>query len=207
MKTLWIILLAICSVRAAAQWHEAAQLALNIEKLNQLRQILDNMYTGYKILTEGYNKVKDITEGNYKLHEFFLDGLMTINPKIKNFERVGDIINYQLQILKEYKNAFQRFNESKIFTGDEIKYIGNVYSNLFDRSIDNVDELIIIITSGKLRMNDAERLSAINNIYDRIIDQISFLRSFNQQAAVLGLQRAKEINDVRTIGILYGLTK
>ena len=206
-KFVWIALFAIFSTSATAQWNEAMQLALNIQKLNQLRQILQNMYNGYKILTDGYNKVKNITEGNYKLHEVFLNGLMAVNPKIKNYKKVVEIISYQQQIVKEYKNAHQRFRESKMFSPEEIEYMGTVYSNLVDRSIQNLDKLLLIVTASKLRMSDGERLSAIDNIYEHILEQISFLRSFNQQTSILGVQRAKESNDVQTMEVLYGLTK
>ena len=206
-KLVWIGLLVVCSVSATAQWSEAMQLALNIQKLNQLRQILQNMYNGYKILTDGYNKVKNITEGNYKLHEVFLDGLMAVNPKIKDYKKVADIVTYQQQIVKEYKHAYQRFRDSKMFTVEELEYMSKVYGNLVARSIHNLDKLLLVITASKLRMSDAERLSVIDDIYEHILNQVSFLRSFNQQTSILGLQRAKESNDIQTMQMIYGLGK
>ena len=200
-------LLAICSLSATAQWNEAMQLALNIQKLNQLRQILQNMYHGYKILTDGYNTAKNITEGNYKLHEVFLDGLMSVNPRIKEYKKVADIVTYQQQIAKEYKHAYQRFRDSKMFTVEELEYMSKVYGNLVTRSIHNLDKLLLVITASKLRMSDAERLSVIDDTYEHILDQVSFLRSFNQQTSILGLQRAKESDDIQTMQMFYGLGK
>ena len=206
-KIICIALFAFGSFSTSAQWNEAMQLALNIQKLNQLREILQNMYDGYKILTDGYNKVKNITEGNYRLHEVFLDGLMAVNPKIKNYIKVVDIVTYQQQIVKEYKYAYQIFRQSKMFTLEELEYLSKVYTNLVDRSIQNLDKLLSIITATKLRMSDGERLSAIDDIYEQILEQISFLRSFNQQTSILGVQRAKETGDVETMQMLYGLGK
>ncbi|MCK7559430.1 hypothetical protein MKQ70_32460 [Chitinophaga sedimenti] len=54
-----------------AREHEAQTLALNLQKLNQLIQILDKMYDGYKILSDGYNKIKQVTNGTFSLHDLF----------------------------------------------------------------------------------------------------------------------------------------
>ncbi|HMR85481.1 MAG TPA: TerB family tellurite resistance protein [Niabella sp.] len=192
------------SVPVFAQETELAQLALNIEKLAQFKQILSDLKKGYEILTGGYNTIKNISEGNFKLHQVFLDGLMEVSPAVKKYKRVGDIIDYQLRMVKEYKSAFNRFKQSKQFTDHEIGYIGNVYSNLISRSLEDLDDLSVVITAGKLRMSDEERLAAIDDIYKEVADKLGFLRAFNNQTQVLALQRAKESKDVKVMKGLYG---
>ena len=86
---------------AMCQTQEATQLILNYEKLKQLEEILDNMYKGYKILSQGYNRIKDIAEGNYNIHQVFLDGLFAINPSVAKYKRIPDIIRYQQLLMKE----------------------------------------------------------------------------------------------------------
>ena len=190
-----------------AQYQEAVQLALNIQKLLQLKKILENMYTGYKILTEGYNKVKGIAEGNYKIHEAFMDGLMAVNPKVKGYKRVIDIIEYQKKILQEYKVAYRRFSSSEQFSPEELEYLSKVYFNLSKVSIENVNALIMIITANKLRMNDGERLQGIDGLFEQVQDQLVFLRQFNSQTAILALQRYREQNDTRVLKRLHGIEK
>lgn len=205
MKRLMIIVLIVAlSIpdKTGAQAQEAVQLALNIQKLSQLRKILQNMYDGYKILTNGYNKVRDIAQGNFSIHEIFLDGLMKVNPAIKQYSRVGDIIAYQVKIVKEYKEALQYFKASELFEEDEIDYITRVYGRLFDKSLDNLDALFMVITASQLRMSDDERLQTIDKIYEGISDQLSFLRYFNNETKMIGFNRAiekKETTDMKSI--------
>jgi hypothetical protein len=116
------------------------------------------MYDGYKVLHKGYTAVKDISEGNFTLHQSFLNGLLEVSPVVKKYSRVADIISYQLRIVKEYKAAFSQFRADKQFTPEEIEYLGRVYKNLFEQSIKSLDELALVITSGQLRMSDDERL-------------------------------------------------
>lgn len=193
---LMIMLLAAQSINGNSQAHEAAQLVLNLEKLRQLEEILDNMYKGYKILTNGYNRVKDIAEGNYKLHHVFLDGLYAVNPSIRNYRKVSGIIEYQVVLLNEYKRAYGRFKNDRNFSDAELKYLRGVYEYLIKQSLKNIEELTMVITASKVRMSDDERLEAIDRLYDDIEDKVAFLRYFNNSASLLALQRAKEAGNV-----------
>lgn len=209
MKKYVIILGLLCFCLAAgkgakAQVAELEQLALNIEKLAQFKNILSDMKKGYEILTGGYNTVKNISEGNFKLHQVFLDGLMDVSPAVKKYKRVSDIINYQLRIIKEYKAAFGHFKKGGWFRDDEIDYLGKVYGKLVSESLESLDDLLVVITANKLRMSDEERLSAIDGIYKNMSEKLQFLRKFNDQTEVLSLQRAKEMKDVKTLGHIYG---
>jgi hypothetical protein len=188
---------------AKAQTQEATQLVLNYEKLKQLEEILDNMYKGYKILTKGYNRVKDIAEGNYTLHQVFLDGLFAVNPSVAKYKRIPDIIRYQSLLMKEYRRAFNRFKHDPNLTPDEVKYLERVYSYLVKQSLRNLEELTMIVTANKLRMTDDERIQSIDRIYLDIENKLSFLRYFNNSTHVLVAQRAKEDSEVGTVKKLY----
>uniref|UniRef100_UPI003AAC4E33 TerB family tellurite resistance protein n=1 Tax=Flavobacterium sp. XS1P32 TaxID=3401726 RepID=UPI003AAC4E33 len=189
--------------KVTAQAQEMQQLILNIEKLAQFRQILKDMKKGYEILNGGYNTVKKISQGNFSLHETFLDALMQVSPTVRNYGRVGDIVNYQLLLVKEYKAAFDRFRNSGNFNPEEIAYLERVYDNLFKQCLRNLDELASIVTANKLRMSDDERLAAIDKIYADMQDKLLFLRNFNNNTSVLAIQRAKEHNDVNTMRNIY----
>jgi hypothetical protein len=188
---------------AFPQTQEATQLLLNYEKLKQLEEILDSMYKGYKILSQGYTRVKNIAEGNYNLHQLFLDGLYAVNPAVRNYKRIPMIINYQLVLMKEYKRAYNRFRRDPNLTAGELRYLESVYSYLVKQSLRNIDELTMIITASKLRMSDDERMRAIDRIYFDMENKLSFLRYFNNSTQLLALQRAKEKGDVITSQKLY----
>jgi hypothetical protein len=193
----------LCLNRSMAQSHEVQQLLLNVEKLSQLKNILADMKKGYQILSSGYGAVKDITQGNFSLHEGFLDGLMLVNHEIKKYHRVKDILNQQKAIITEFKSAFKRFKTSGNFSNAEIDYLNNVYAQLANQSLDNLEDLANIITSSKLRMSDDERLQAIDRIFDDTQDKLLFLRNFNTQASILNLQRTKEKSDLAATQKLY----
>lgn len=81
----------------------------------------------------------------------------------------------------------------------------NVYTNLFNKSLQNLEELTMVITAGKLRMSDDERINTIDRIYNDIADKLVFLRTFNKETNVLAIQRGREMVDTKLSKKLNGL--
>lgn len=208
MKHLTLCLLLTCQIFrhvSYAQSTEAQQLLLNVEKLEQLKKILSNMKKGYEIVSNGYNSIKDISKGNFSLHDDFLNALLQVSPTVRKYKRVSEIITCQSQIAREYKSAFNLFKSTNMFNSSEIKYMEDVYRNLFNKSLQNLNELGIVITARQLRMSDAERIDAIDRIYHDMSDKLIFLRSFNNEGTVLAVQRGRELADTRLSEKLNGL--
>jgi hypothetical protein len=203
MKRIKILLvLLLFTAGAKAQSGDMVQLVLDIEKLTQLKGILSDMKTGYTIIDGGYNEVKSIESGNFNLHATFLHGLLMVSPAVAKYGHVADIILEQGYIVTEYESYYKQFRQGH-FSSDELAYIANVYTTLLQQSLQNISQLADILASGKLRMSDAERLHAIDGIYADTDDKLTFLRHFDQQAAVLDLQRQKALNDISTLQKLY----
>lgn len=208
-KITMILLVALLGIasqhKAKAQADEIAQLLLNVEKLAQYKQILSDLKKGYDILNGGYQSIKDLSEGNFSIHKTFLDGLMQVSPAVRKYYKVGEIIDYQVRLVKEYKAAQDKYIRSGLFTVSELNYIGKIYSNLFDNSLRNLDELTLVITANKLRMNDDERLASIDRIHAESSDMLQFLRHFNGSTTLLGAQRQNEKQDISTMDNIHGI--
>jgi DNA repair ATPase RecN len=199
------ILLATSPLKSKAQSFEITQLILDIEKLSYLKNILNDLYKSYQVLSDGYETIKNLSEGNFNLHKAFLDGLLAVSPVVKNYKRAADIVDYQVTIISEYKAAYSRFSHDKNFNPDEITYLGTVYNNLINQTAKNITNLINVITADKLRMSDDQRLHAIDGIYDNTKEELLFLRGFNSSTSVLAAQRSVERTDAETLQQLYGL--
>jgi len=191
--------------KSQAQAQEMQQLILDIEKLTQLKGILTDMKTGYQIYTQGYGSISQLSKGNFDLHSVYLNGLLSISPAVKNYGRIAEIITQQASLISEYKSSYKQFSQSGTFSASELNYMSNVYTQLVTQSLENLDELTNVLTAGKLRMSDDERMRAIDRIYGSSSDKLQFLRHFNRQGAILSIQRSKEIGDTRTLKQLYGI--
>jgi len=192
-------------ITSRAQTHEITQLILNYEKLTQMKKILENMYEGYSILNNGFSSVKNITEGNFKLHEAFLNELLKVSPKVRKYYRVAEIIQYQQRIINEYKSSYNRIKNQGIFSLDELVYLGEMYAGLFNASLRNLDEMVLILTAGKLRMSDFERLEAIDRLHKEMSGLLVFLREVSRELTTLGYQRNRMKNERESILKLNGI--
>ena len=63
----------------------------------------------------------------------------------------------------------------------------------------------MVITSFATQMSDAKRLDIIHLASDKIEQNLSDLREFNQQNIQISLQRAKEKNDIDAVKKMYGI--
>jgi len=182
--------------RAQSIVQAGEQLALDIEKLSELKGILKDMYTAYTIIDKGYTDVKNIVEGNFNLHKAFLDALLAVSPAVQDYSRVEWIITAEATILAEYKTASKQFAGSGRFSISELDYMNGVYANLLNRSAACVSELVMLLTADGLRMSDAERLEGVDRVYSDISSQLKLLRMFNSSLAVQAGLRAQEAGDI-----------
>ncbi|WP_255486948.1 TerB family tellurite resistance protein [Mucilaginibacter sp. SP1R1] len=204
-----ILTVAICLIPAKSRSQSVAdcieQLSLDYQKLAGLKSILQQMYKGYEVLDKGYNSVEDVSQGNFSLHQAFLNGLMVVSPTVRKYPRIVDIINDQATLLNEYRAACNTFRRDQHFNPDEIGYMMDVYNHLVSTSLKNIDDLTLIMRDNKIRMSDAERLTAIDRIYTDSHSQLSFLRKFNDETCKTALQRSREADDRQTLKNLYGI--
>lgn len=199
------VVLVFNSGKIIAQSFEAEQLLLDWEKLTQMKQILSDMKTGYAVVSKGYTTIRDIAQGNFNLHEAFLDGLWLVSPAVRKYWKIPSIIDKQLSLVSEYKTAWINFSKAGNFQPEEINYMETVYSHLLDQSLKSLNDLITILSVHQLRMSDDERLAGIDKIHQDMQEELVFLRKFNNNNSLLALQRTKETNDVKLMQQIYHL--
>ncbi len=161
--------------------------------------------TGYKIVNKGITTIQNIKKGDFNLHRDFITSFKSVNPRIKGYAKVADIISYQLRIIKQTKEMFLGAREAGQFTANEMNYCSMVIGNLLNSSLDNIEELITIITNGELSMKDNERIKRIDALYLDMQDKYSFVSSFSSAMGLLTVQRMRELHDVDISKKLTGL--
>lgn len=161
--------------------------------------------TGYKIVNKGLTTVQNIKKGDFNLHRDFISSFSKVNPRIKGYAKVADIIAYQLRIIKQTKEMLKGAREAGQFTANELDYSSMVIGNLLNSSLDNIEELITIITNGELSMKDNERIKRIDALYTDMQDKYSFVSSFSSAMGLLTVQRMRELHDIDISKKINGL--
>lgn len=200
-----LLLLLFAQLTSSAQSREIQQLLLNVEKLAQFKQILEDMKKGYELVSGGYNTIRDLSQGNFSLHKAFLDGLLEVSPQVRKYKKISAIIDAQVLLLKNYKSGLGRLKRSDVCSGQEFSYLSRVYEKVVNESLENLDELLTVLSAGTLRMSDEERLQEIDRIHEQMLDKLNFLHEFNQENALMLLIRKKAASDAKSISNAYGL--
>jgi hypothetical protein len=168
--------------------------------LQNAQKVLENKFSELK-LTE----ISEWVEKQRAQYASYFDELWRIKAALTYYQRVKDIIEKQLQLVKEYKIAWALFKQDKNFTGDELEYMQKVYNGMMDESIKNLDQLSLVINAFVTQMSDAQRMEVINEVDNKLDENLGDLRAFNKQNKVTSLQRAAEKGEIEIVKKLYGL--
>jgi len=168
--------------------------------LQNAQKVLENKFTELKL-----SEISDWVEKQRAQYASYFDELWQIKTSLANFKVVKDIIEKQLKLVKEYKAAWALFKQDKNFTEDELEYMQEIYSGMMDESVKNLDQLSLVINAFATQMSDAKRMEIINEVDNKLDENLSDLREFNNQNKIISLQRAAEKGEIEIVKKLYGL--
>jgi hypothetical protein len=168
--------------------------------LQNAQKTLENKMQELKL-----NEISDWVEKQRKLYADYYDELWRVKSAISYYQKVRDIIQKQLQIAGEYKQALTLFRKDKHFTADEITGMEKIYSGIVNESIKNLDQLYLVTNSFATQMTDGKRLELINGAADNIERNLTDLRQFNNQNVRLSLSRSKDQQEINAVKALYGI--
>ncbi|MCX2479349.1 hypothetical protein OQY15_09630 [Pedobacter sp. MC2016-15] len=147
---------------------------------------------GYTIVDNGLSTVKGFTNGEFKLHNLFISSLKLVSPVIKNDLRVAEILVLQVSIAK----AFSKVKDNEFLSVSDRKYVSSVYSAVLNECAGDLDDLLLVISSGKAEMNDDERLKRLESIYQSMLEKSAFTQDFINNSNQLIRQKQSEKDDV-----------
>jgi hypothetical protein len=189
----------------ANSYAQAKQTQVLLKQIVALQIYIGYAQKGYSIAKKGLNVIGDFKRGEFNLHTDYFNSLKTVNPKIKKYTRVAEIISLQVKIMKSYSSIFSQVQKDDLFHGDEVAYLKRVFERLIDNCDSILEELLAIITDNQLEMKDDERMSRIDVLYQNMEDNRTFCESLSNQTRLLSLSRVKDRNDVKTSHALQGL--
>lgn len=157
------------------------------EQIAAFQLYLGYIKKGITITNNGLNLVHDLKNGEFNLHSDYFNSLKNVNPRIKQYARVADIISLEKSILNTYK---------------KIKAIVS-FQKLVDATADNIEELTILLTNGKLEMSDKDRMQRIDHIYDDMSAKYLFIISASDKIQINALQNQRDLKDIQTLQKIY----
>lgn len=168
--------------------------------LQNAQKVLENELSKLK-LTE----IADWTEKQRDLYREYYEELWKVKAAISYYQRIRDITKKQGALVDEYRQAYSLFRKDQHFKPGELDYMEKVYSGILNASVKNLDQILLVVNSFGTQMSDAKRLELINAAADRIDENYSDLKQFNNQNIMLSLTRAKSELDIQQTRRFYGI--
>ncbi|MGY3054018.1 hypothetical protein ACVWYG_002221 [Pedobacter sp. UYEF25] len=189
------------SAQTFAEWfsQKKTQKKYLLQQIAALQVYISYAKKGYEIVGSGLQTVRDITGGEFGLHNAFITELKKVSPTIRNDVRVAEIIETQASIVR----AFNAIKNHKSFSKDQLIYVSEVSDGIITECYTDLEELLLVITSGKLEMKDDERLKRLNDIYERMLDKSSFTQSFCGDATLMIRQKEMEQHTIDNLRRYY----
>lgn len=166
---------------------------------------LEYLKKGYRIARDGLNTISSFKRGEFDLHDAFFKSLKNVNPEVKRYVRVAETIDLQRKIVREYNRVLAQLAASGAFTAEELGYVRGVFKRLLDDCELVLDELVTVITGGKLEMKDDERMARIDKLFLDMQDKYTFCQNFSGEAKAMAAARLQEKNEVETSRALHDI--
>jgi len=151
------------------------------------------------------DEIGDWVDRQRVLYADYFEELRKVKLALTYYQRVRDIVDQQVQIIREYQSAWALFRQDKNFSPDELAYILDVYTGMMDESAKNVDQLFLVVNAFVTKMSDAKRLEIINTVSVQVEQILMDLKEFNEENKLVSLQRAVELGEIEYVKKLYGL--
>ena len=169
--------------------------------LQNVAKVLENKLSKLKL-----SEIAQWTDKQREHYRKYYDELWKVRNTIASYKRIQMIINRQKAIVSEYKFTWHMVNQDKHFTREEIDYMYRVYTGILNESVNNLDQVLLVINSFKTQMSDAKRLEVIDKTGDNIDQNYYDLKQFNNQNIQLSLSRSKDEHEIESVRKLYGLS-
>lgn len=214
--SLAIVLISVNAETASAQFVVAEVVKMTVKKvikaidlkvqrmqnqtiwLQNAQKALENQLSKLR-LTE----ISAWTDKQRGLYQDYYDELWQIKAVISYYQRIKDLTARQAGLVAQYQRAWRLFSADTHFTNGELDHMQQVYAGILESSIQNLDQVMLTISSFKTQMSDAQRLELIQRAGERLEVNFADLRQFNQQNLDVTLQRSKQLGDINQIKALY----
>lgn len=184
---------------------QSQQRKLMAEQIAEYQTYLGALKTGYHITESGLNTAHNLKNGSFTLNSDYIRSLTQVNPVIQNSPKGKAIADLNSQTLALIATEISWQQAQKILTPTETGYLKRVRDNLAAKCELDMDELLQVLTPGKLQLTDAQRLSRLDKLYDGMKDKYAFAGSFTSKCRKLALSRKQQSQDNGQLKKLYGI--
>jgi hypothetical protein len=176
------------------------RLQLATIELQNAQKAVENAMSKLKL-----DEIFQWTEKQRQLFAGYYDELWRVKSIIATYKRTKAIVENQVRVIEEYRRAVALFEGDKHFSADDLEGMMKVYLGILNESIQNVQQITMVINAFSTQMTDAKRLEIIKDTDERVQRNLNDLRSFTQENIMARMQKARDEYELSALRRYYGL--
>jgi hypothetical protein len=168
--------------------------------LQNAQKVLENTLTKARL-----EEISGWVQSQRDLYKQYYEELWKVKSAIAFYSRIQALVKKQALVVRLYREAWAGVSKDNHFTAEELMYIGDTYIGILKQSLNNLEQVQLVIQSFALEMSDGQRLEMIEEVASDIDQNYSDLKAFNVRNVQISLGRAKDEHEVEVVRMIYGI--
>lgn len=199
--TLFALGLALAAHRAHAQLPAVISAPIS-EKISR-KQITHQTVTG-TLMAQGKalagdmktvsGQIKGVVDQTQQLHDQWYSSLLQVSAGVRSYRRVQEIYDHQTAMITLYGSALGELRH-KGLSSSQLTGATTVYQGMLNENVELLGELVGVMSAGKAKMTDPERIGFINSIADRVSTQHDLMNYYTNKCRAAARLQAQTAQD------------
>jgi hypothetical protein len=146
-------------------------------------------------------KIKGIMDKTQQLHDQWYSSLLQVSAGVRNYRRVREIYSHQSEMIAQFSALLPELR-TRHLSPTQLGEASLVCQGILQENITLLGELSGVLSAGRAKMTDPERIEFIDNIADRIGEQHSLMNYFSTKCRAIAQLQAQQVQDREAMNAL-----
>jgi hypothetical protein len=138
-------------------------------------------------------QIKGVIDKTQQLHDQWYSSLLQVSAGVRSYRRVQEIYNHQTAMISLYNSALGELRQKGL--SNQLTGATTVYQGILNENVQLLGELVGVMSAGKAKMTDPERIEFINNIADRVSAQHDLMNYYTNKCRAVAQMQAQAAQD------------
>ncbi|MET4545630.1 hypothetical protein ABIE26_002948 [Pedobacter africanus] len=201
--TMILLVLLQGSVQAQFFSQKSAQLRRLAEQVVALKAYGEVLWKGYKTANKGLGIIRDIKNGDFKLHDLFFQELEKVNPNIRRYAPAAKMVVLQVETIRTASKAVKLIRADRGYGEEDLLFLERLLEHIVANGKRILEEFSTIYRDGALKLTDDERVVRIDKLYTQMLDNYRDAQDVATELALSNMNKTHAGEEIARSRRLY----
>lgn len=154
-------------------------------------------------MTAVSGQIKGVIDQTQQLHDQWYSSLLQVSAGVRTYRRVQEIYDHQTGMIGLYAAILPELR-SKGLSSAQLSGATTIYQGILNENIGLLSELVGVLSAGRAKMTDPERIEFINNIADKVAGQHDLMNYYTSKCRAIARMQAQTAQDRASVRAFMG---